>query len=456
MRIQFVAFLLVVAMLLITIPPGTEAQVLDSVTYLMGGIPQGKIVGGIVHNVTILLTQPATNITIRAYLDGGFSASNYTTNYSWTYDSGTWTDNLYDYYIKPESNVFGNTYCFHIAVDSTVFPGTWRWIVDVDGTEEYNLPVLVETPVAGIEMSSPTFYPSIFPYGEGYYNSSYSEGVNNSKSVRTQNIGNVPLDLTINYERLNGLFETSNCTGTFYPGEMRYHVVEFQAQSWSPRKFTVKGLIKGVPQLVMTPDTIACILAAQTTYDVIVTVARQGYAVYQMEGVTVQYKEFYTSSYKEDLTLDMYLSGNRSVYLSGDMDRLTMNFIEFEDEEYTEPLLLELTEEGRELHVQVNITCSESPLINQASILTYANFDLELEYNSAMGRFGSTVVVAASSGAAGPTILEANFWVILVLIGVFVGIGVVLFMARKKVEIEKREELEERIRQKKDDARRKR
>ncbi len=455
MRVQFVAFFLVVAMLLITIPPGTEAQVLDSVTYLMGEVPQGKIVGGIVHNVTIRLTQPAANITLRAYLEAGFTVSNYSTNYSWTYASGTWTDDLYDYYVQPESNTYGNYYCFHIAVDSNVYPGTWRWIVDVDGTEEYNQPMLVEIPVAGIRMSSPTFYPNIYPFGEGYYNSSYSEGVNYSKSVRTENIGNVPLDLTINYNRLNGLFETSNCTETFFPGEMRYHVVEFQAQSWSPRKFTVKGLIKGVPQLVMTPDTISCIVAPQITFDVVVTVARQGYEVYQMEGVTVQYKEFYTSIYNDDLTLDMYLSGNRSVYLSGDMDRLTMNFIEFEDEEYTEPLLLELSDEY-ELHVLVNITCSESPEENQASILTHANFDLELEYNSAMGRFGSTVVVSASSHEEGPTILEANFWVILVLLGVFVGIGAVLFMARRKAEIEKRKELEDRIRQKKGDARRKR
>ncbi len=455
MRIQFMAFLLVAAMLLITIPLGTEAQVIDSVTYLMGDIPQGKIVGGIVHNITIQLTQPAVNVTLRAYLDGGFTASNYSTNYSWTYDSGVWTDNLHDFFLKPESNIYGNYYCFHISLHRDAYPGTWRWIVDVDGVEEYNMPMLVVIPNAGIEMSAPTFYPDIYPYGEGYYNSSYSEGVNNSKRVRTTNIGNVPLDLTITYSNLNGLFKTSNCTEIFLPGEVRYHFVEFQAQSWSPRKFTVKGLIEGVPQLEMTPDTISCIVAPRTTFDVVVTVARQGYEVYQMEGVTVQYKEFYTSKFKDDLTLDMYLSGNRSVYLSGDMDRLTMNFMEFQEEQYTEPLLMELSDDF-ELHVLVNITCSDPPSENQASILAHAYFDLELEYNSAMGRFGSTVVVASIPYVEEVPILEANLLVILVLVGVFAGIGFILFMARRKAEIDRRDELEERIRQKKDDSRRKR
>ena len=456
MHTRLMALLLVVTMLMITLPPVSEAQVLDSVTYFMGSIRQdNSIVAGIVHNITISLNQPAATITLKAYLDSGFSVSNFTNNYSWTYASGTWTDDLYDYYIKDASTHYGNNYCFHVAVDSTSTPGTWRWIVMVDGAVEYEQTRQVEEPVAGISMSSPTFYPWVFPYGTGYYNSWNFASPGNSTNLKTRNIGNVPLDLTITYDRLNGLFQTTNSTGTFFPGEERTHYVEFQAQSWSPRKFTVKGLIHGEPQLVMTPNTISCIIAPQTTYDVVVTVARQGYDIYQMEGVTVQYKKFYTSKYKDDFTLDMYLTGNRSVYLDGDMDGLEMNFMEFQNETYTEPLLLALTD-NTESHVLVNITCSRSPLENQASILTYANFDLELEYNSATGRFTSTVVVASIPDVVTPTILEANIVVILVLVAVFIIIGIVLFMAHRKTELERRRELEERIRQKKENSRRKR
>jgi len=455
MRIRFVAFLLVVAMIVITIPSSTEAQAVDSVTYLMGGIPQGRIVGGIVHNITIALTQPAANVTLNAYQDGGFTASNYTTNYSWTYESGTWTDNLYNYYIKNESGAYGNTFCFFVAIDTNANPGTWRWIVEVDGVEEYNIPVLVETPVAGISMSSPTFYPRIFPYNTGHYNSWNSEEPDNSTSLWTKNIGNVPLDLLISYNQLNSLFETSNGTGTFFPGEERIHYVEFQAQSWSPRRFTVKGLIHGTPQLVMTPDTISCIVAPQTTYDVVVTVARQGYDIYQMDGVTVQYKKYYASKYKDSLNLDMYLTGNVSVTLSGEAESLTMNGLNYLGELHTEPIALDLTD-LEELHVVANVTCSESPAEGQASILTYANFDIVNE-RSATGRFTSTVVVASIPPIIEPPpILEANMVVVMIIIVVLVIIGLVLFRAQKSAEVERRKELEDRIRQKKDRARKRR
>ena len=456
MRVQFVAFLVVVTMIIITIPLESQAQSVDSVTYIMGGTPQGKIVGGIVHNISIELDQSASNVTLIAYLEGGFSVSNRTSNYSWSYDSGFWVDNLYDYYMKPESDVFGNTYCFYVAIDSQAKPGTWRWIVEVDGSEEYNTPMLVEAPVAGISMSAPTFYPRIFPYGEGNYNSWNSAEPNNSTNLWTKNIGNVPLDLVISYDNLNSLFSTTNGTGTFLPGEERDHYVEFQAQSWSPRKFTVKGLIHGTPQLVMTPDTISCIVAPQTTYDVVVTVARQGFEIFQMDGVTVQYKKFYPSKYKEELFLDMYLTGNKSVYLSGDTTDLTLNFIRFQEEEHTDPILMSLSDDVEQF-VRANITCSESPAENQASILAYADFNLELEDESDTGSFRTTVVVASiPSGGDDPPILEPNVVILIVIIAVFGVIGLVLFRAQRGAEAERRKELEERIRRKKERSRKRR
>ena len=456
MRIQLLAFLLVAVMIVITIPPATEAQSVDSVTYLMGDIPQGRIVGGIVHNITIDLDGSASNVTLIAYAEGGFSVSNYTNNYSWTYDSGTWTDNIYDYYMKEESNIFGNTYCFHVAIDSQAKPGTWRWIVEVDGVEEYNNPMLVVAPKAEITMSAPTFYPRIFPYGEGYYNSWNSEVPVNSSFVRTANTGNVPLDMKIYYDSFNSLFATTNGTGTYLPGENREHYVEFQAQSWSPRKFIVKGFIHGTPQLVMTPDTISFIVALQTSFDVVVTVARQGYEIYQMDGVTVQYKKFYSSKYTEEFFMDMYLTGNKSVYLSGETEDLTLNFMLFQEEEHTDPLLMVLSDDVEQF-VRTNITCSVSPAENQASILAYADFNLELEDDTGSGDFRCTVVVASIPDVIDvPPLLEPNVLVLIIIVIVFVAIGLVLFRAQRKTEADNRKDLEDRIRQKKEQSRKRR
>ena len=113
--------------------------------------------------------------------------------------------------------------------------------------------------------------------------------------------------------------------------------------------------------------------------------------------------------------------------------------------------------ETDEIFVRANITCSVSPGEGQASILTYAVFNLELEDESATGGFTSTVVVASIPGGGDETpLLEPNAIVIIVIIAAFAVIGLVLFRAQKKAEAERRKELEDRIRQKKQQSRKRR
>jgi len=434
---------------------GSEAQASPTMNITMGGQQKSDIVAGIIHNVTITLSQATANLTLKAHLSSGFTVSNRTNNYSWSCVSDVWTDDLYGYYIKSESGRYGSDYCFHLALDSTSTPGTWRFTIYADGIVLSSKQIQVVAPVAGISMSAPRFYFQVYPYGTGFISSWKSDDVVNSSSLTTKNIGNVPLNFQITYDSMNSLFTTSNSTGTYNPSEERTHYVSFQAQSWSPRQFTVKGLVRGEPQLLMTPDTVSTIVAAQTTFDVVVTVARPGYNIYQMDGVTVQYKTFYTSAYRRTMTIDMFLTGNKSVYLSPDLENLSFNSFLNQGVKSTDDLLLPL-QDNLEQQVIVNFTCSVAPQWKQPSMIAYAHFNLRLADGAGTGRLTSNVVVSASAEAESEFSVTASVLVIIILVAVFIAIGIFLFRAYKKTEEEKRMELEEKIRRKKEKAKKQR
>ena len=411
------------------------------------------MVAGLFHNATVSINQHSDDVVLKTYSNNPFAGPGINNTYSWSYNAGIWTDDLYDYYLNTSGCIrAGNTFHFHVAIDSTASPGSWRWIIDVDGVEVFNNTYYVEEPVAGIRMSSPTFYFRIMPYGTGYINSYKPGDPVNSSYFTTENIGNTPLEMTIEYNNLNNLFSTSNTTGIWNPGEVRTHYIEFQAEAWSPRRFEVSGIITGHPKLLATPQTVALTVTPQATYDVVVTVARQGYDVFQLGNLVAQYKNLHPSKYGDSLAIDLFLSakdGADSAYLGLETDNLTLNSITHNGVEQDPPFAVTLSEE-REEHVVVNLTCTTRPPRGQTSMLAYAVFRVEASDFSESGTFTSTVIVAQVSGGEDDAGLGEPF----ILAGIFIMfavllVGLVAYMTKKKAEMRRRIELEEKIRRRK-------
>jgi hypothetical protein len=455
MKRRLIVCFFALALLVSVLPSQSSAQSVNYFTIAMVGYPPraNTMVAGLFHNATVALSSPTEDVVLKAYQNSPFAGPGINNTYTWSYDNGTWTDDLYDYYLNTSACArSGNTFHFYVAVDATASPGSWRWTIQADGAEIFNNTYYVEEPIAGIRLSSPTFYFRIMPYGTGYINSYKPGDPANSSHFTTENIGNTPLAMDISYESMNNLFSTSNTTGVWNPGESRTHYIEFQAEAWSPRRFEVDGVVTGQPLLLATPQTVSLTVTPQATYDVVVTVARQGYDVFQLENVVVQYKNLYPSRYEESLAIDLYISardGSESSYLGAETDNLTINSIKYEGNDQNSPFLLALSDSEEE-HVQVNLTCTTRPPRGQSSMLAYANFRIELSDHSETGTFTTTVIVAQVAGGdddiglGPPSIIALAFVLIAVLL-----IGLFVWHTKRKAELRRRMELEEKIRRRK-------
>ncbi len=449
-----------------SLPSLTEGQGVDGVSIVMNGESRRTdlngndiIVAGIFHNITISLDAPSDDVLVKAYLEAGAPVANLTNTYSWSYNNDVWADDLYNnYYLNASaSSRAGNDLHFNVAIDKISVTGIWRIVVLVGAQEEHNDTFLVEEPVAAIFMSAPTFDIRIIPYGSGHISSYVPGDPSASEYLTTRNLGNIPLDVTITYDTLNSLFGTTNSTGVWHPGEERTHYIDFQAQSWSPRKFQVKGEIHGEPRLLATPQTISCTVTPQTTFKVMVIVARQGYEVFQLDGITVQYKPLFPSRYKESLEVSLYVTGTSNGYLSVEGEKVSVSSVEYLDEPRDSPFLMNLRDDI-ETHILVNITCSVALLHGQSSMIAHTNFTVELDDFSDSGTFQNTIIVGAVSGGGdddiglGPPSMIAIAFIVITLV------ALVLFTwrTRRKTELVKRKELEDRIRKRKERSRRER
>lgn len=469
MERKFMAILISSFFIVSVLPGFSQAQVIDDVQIKMAGEVLRQrdgmdiMVGGVLHNLTIQLNAPADNITIKAYSSVPVSPTppigNISNIYHWSYSNSTWNDHLYTDFINPDlSTIYGNSYSFFLGTVANATPGQWVLSILVDGTEEWNETFILEEPRSGIAFSGPNFYFNIAPYITGFIDSWAPDDPRNSSYFTTTNSGNVPMDFTISYDDYDSLFTTTNSTGISHVQEERIHHIQFQAEKWSPREFTVKGRVHGEPKMLVTPAMISFILAPESAFNVIVKVARPGYDIFQMNGLVVQYKSRIVANYNDELELDMYLTGTKDSHLSLNLTKLTLVELFSEGVEVSQPVYVQVMNDT-EVQVIAKINCSYAPPRGQPSMLTYAKFIAETDDFSTTGDFTTTIVVKAKTFlepdddiGLGPLNLAA---IILIVIGM-VSLFTLMVYSDRKTKAAQKEKEEKEIEEKKGGKRRRR
>ncbi len=413
MEQKSMAILMSLFFIISVLPVFSQAQVIDDVQIKMAGevlrqrnetgVVMDVMVAGVLHNLTIQLNSPSDNISIKAHSSVPISDDHPTGNisniYHWSYSNSTWNDHLYTDFINPDlSGIYGNTYSFFLGTVANATPGQWELSIMVDGIEEWNETFILEEPRSGIAFSGPNFYFNVAPFITGFIDSWSPDDPRNTTYFTTTNSGNVPMDFTISYDDYDSLFTTTNSSGITHLGEERTHHIQFQAEKWSPREFTVKGRVHGEPKMLVTPAMISFILAPESAFNVIVKVARPGYDIFQMDGLVVQYKSRIVANYNDELELDMYLTGTKDSHLSLNLTKLTLVELFKGGVEVTQPVYAQVKDDA-EVLVIAKINCSYAPPRGQPSMLTYAKFIVEADDFSKNGDFTTTIVVKAKTFA---------------------------------------------------------
>ena len=254
------------------------------------------------------------------------------------------------------------------------------------------------------------------------------------------------MDFDISYDDYDSLFTTTNSTGITHVGEERTHHIQFQAEKWSPREFTVKGRIHGEPKMLVTPAMISFILAPEAAFNVIVKVARPGYDIFQMNGLVVQYKSRIVASFNDELELDMYLTGTKDSHISLDLTKLTLVELFMDDVEVSPPVYAKVANDT-EAHIIAKVNCSSAPPRGQPSMLVYAKFIAETDDLLTTGDFTTTIVIKAKTFlepdddiGLGPLNLVA---IVLIVIGMVSLFTLMLYNDRKTKAAQKEKEEKE-------------
>jgi hypothetical protein len=316
------------------IPVGRAAEIVVDVhilgesTQLSSG--QQVLIAGIWHqiNVTIEGLQPDT-VTIKLYKGdtvptGDKNATNY---YEWSYNSSydfPWRDVIRHrgfHYIKNASCVkTGNLYSFCVGISDTLpnvvfYKEPWMLEVYGDNTRIYREEIIIEKQTKGIAKSHGDFI--------SFYIDPFTEMIDAaSDHIILKNTGNVPLEITIDYDPYNDLLEFTRFPQKISPYSNGEYYIQLHSESWQPQLMSGTGVCEGkVPDYLIVNDTDATVvLFSSLAIDGPSLKIFVGHSAYELNtllgsDITFQYKKHINMLEGEIRDISVYLSGDGEVNL---------------------------------------------------------------------------------------------------------------------------------------------
>jgi hypothetical protein len=280
-----------------------------------GGTP--ILVAGIWHEVSVNLSATVGSVAINATLPGA-TPDGIRTTYRWTWEAatGTWSDPLYDMFIRPDlSSAAGLRVTFVVGLDARAMAGLWRFLVFEGNALSASLDVAVEAPVLSYGLSAADFDFQVEPFTATDLSSRPS-----GQYIRVTNQGNVPLRLAGSFDVLQGELSIENPTDVAHVySEARYYV-RLAANPHPPSLIEVRGISR-IEALYVVPSSGAATInpSVEGTFSLALRVGRSGYAVKVVGNVVFQTLESIRADYGTIATWQVYLTGQQNVSLSIDV-----------------------------------------------------------------------------------------------------------------------------------------
>jgi len=298
-----------------------EIHIIGEKTQTRFGNP--VIVAGIWHHINVTLEdQDFQKLSLKFFngnsipTEGERDATNY---YEWKYDENIqalWKDEMgYEgrSYLNNESCQKSNdVYSFCIGIKDTFPEITYyheNWTLDVykDENKLFSKSIVVEKPTVGLAKSHADLIKfNVAPFTETV--------VAGDDSFKIENTGNIPLNISIDYEADDDIIEVTDSNIILSPYSGSLHDVTLHSKSWKPGIIEIEGIISGKilgSYIITTANFTLASAPGISSADLKIFVGHSNYEIYEMpESIVFQYEKNLEMNEGETKDITVYISGS--------------------------------------------------------------------------------------------------------------------------------------------------
>jgi len=281
------------------------------------------IVAGIWHHINLTLeNQNFQKLSLKFFngnsipTEGKRDATNY---YEWKYDENIealWKDEM-EYEGRSYLNIENcrknkDIYSFCIGIKDTFPEITYyheNWTLEVYKEEDklFSKSVVVEKPTVGLAKSHADLIKfNVVPFTNAV--------VVGDDSFKIENTGNIPLNISINYEADDDIIEVAGSNMILSPYSISSHNVTLHSKSWKPGIIEIEGSISGKipgPYIITTANFTLTSAPGMSSANLKIFVGQSNYEIYEMsEDIIFQYEKNLEMNEGEIRDIAVYISGN--------------------------------------------------------------------------------------------------------------------------------------------------
>ncbi len=279
---------------------------------LQNGQGQPVWIAGVWHDLSLTLESPIQDVLSIEASAIGIPAGGVDSHYRWERNeqTDTWTDLLYGLFIQPElSQSTGNQVVFHVGIDAAAVAGTWSIVVIQDGAFVGDQSIEVRTPKMAFGVSSADFNLRGEPF-QGV--ELFSEDRN--QYLRIINNGNVPLRLSVTFDRLQSRLRLINPSDVVHVHSEVKYFISANLDPRPPQIVEVKGIARvEVNGAIPSHGASQIVPALESVFDLKVVIGRSGYTVQAFGNVVFQTLDTIQADYSSIVTWNVFLTGDEDV-----------------------------------------------------------------------------------------------------------------------------------------------
>jgi hypothetical protein len=309
---------IVVGFSLFGLVPASASEGLEIGLQMPGETPltnaQGQPVwvAGIWHDLSLTLDSPIQETLAIEASALGVPGGDIGSHYKWERNeqSDAWSDLLYGPFIRPElSRSTGDEVVFRLGIDAAAVAGAWSIVVTQDGALVGAQTIEVRTPRMAYGVSSADFNLRGEPF-KGV--EIFSEDRN--QYLRISNNGNVPLKLSVTFDRLQSRLRVVNPSDVVHVRSDTKYFLSVDIDPRPPQIVEVSGIARvEVSGLIPSPGASQIVPALESDFDLKVIIGRSGYTVQAFGNVVFQTLDSLRADYGSIVTWNVFLTGDEDV-----------------------------------------------------------------------------------------------------------------------------------------------